>query len=272
MKSRKWSGPPKEGPNEDAPTPPIVAVSGESPFRDCGTVTPSKQVPIINAVLDPQSVVGEELRLLRANLQGVCRPRQITCVAVTSALPGEGKSTISIGLAAALARGPGRRVLLIEADLRRPTIAKTLGLPPVAGLAEWLYGRVDRPPVRQVVGGGFQLLVAGQAAMQQPELLGSPKMDALLRSAREAYDFVLLDATPALPVADIVLLQNLIDGFLLVARSRTTPRAAILEALGRLDKMKALGVVFNDHKEYRHSYRSYAYKSYGMRAGQEDDP
>jgi Mrp family chromosome partitioning ATPase len=92
-------------------------------------------------------------------------------------------------------------------------------------------------------------------------------MEALLASARRAFTFVLLDIPPVLPVADTILLQDLVDGFVVVARSRATSREAIREALGRLRGEKILGVVLNDHREYKHSYRSYGYERYGMRYG-----
>jgi Mrp family chromosome partitioning ATPase len=89
-------------------------------------------------------------------------------------------------------------------------------------------------------------------------------MEALLRSAREAFDFVLLDGPPVLAVSDTILMQDLVDGLLLVVRSRLTPREALLDALGRLRSDKVLGLVLNDHREYRHSYQAYAYQRYGM--------
>jgi Mrp family chromosome partitioning ATPase len=92
-------------------------------------------------------------------------------------------------------------------------------------------------------------------------------MEALLRSARDSYDMVLVDSPPVLPVADTILMQDLLDGFLLVARSRRTPREAILDALGRLRPEKIVGIVLNDHREYRHSYQSYGYDRYGMSYG-----
>jgi capsular exopolysaccharide synthesis family protein len=248
-----------------------TGVSGDVRFLEDGVIQPGKGVPILESLQDPHSVVGEELRLLRAKLQSLCQPRQLKCIAVTSALPGEGKSTLSVGLAAALARGPGRRVLLIEADLRRPTVSASLGLPPAPGLGEWLEGGLDQVPIRRVGSGGFFVLVAGQVSLERPEVLGSGLMEAVLRSARKAFDFVLLDATPVLPVADTILLQDLVDGFLLVARSRRTPREAILEALGRLAPDKVLGVVLNDHSEYKHSYKAHAYERYGMVYGQKPE-
>jgi capsular exopolysaccharide synthesis family protein len=248
-----------------------AVASGDVRFLEDGVVQGGKDVPILEGLRNPHSVVGEELRLLRAKVHGLCQPRQLKCIAVTSALPGEGKSTISVGLAAALARGPGRRVLLVEADLRRPTISESLGLPPAPGLGEWLEGGLDQIPIRLVESGGFFILVAGQVSLERPEVLGSPLMEAVLRSARNAFDFVLVDAAPVLPVADTILLQDLVDGFLFVARSRLTPREAILEALSRIAPDKVLGVVLNDHREYKHSYKAYAYKRYGMTYGQKPE-
>jgi capsular exopolysaccharide synthesis family protein len=233
-------------------------------FSDEGTVRPAKVSPIMESLTNADSVVGEALRLLGARVQKLREDRKMGCVAVTSPLPGDGKSAVALGLAGALAREGGRRVLLVEADLRRPSLTSTLGLPPSPGLTEWLKGGLEYVPLRLVEPGGFFLLVAGQVGLEQPELLGSPRMDALLRAARRLFDMVLLDAVPVMPVTDTVLIQELIDGFLLVVRSRQTPRDALQEALTRLRSDKILGVVLNDHEEYRDSYRSYAYGRYGM--------
>jgi succinoglycan biosynthesis transport protein ExoP len=245
----------------------IVAVL----FHEEGVVAPERPVPIIETLKDPRSPVGEELRLLRANLQAIRqkRPqkRHLGCLAVVSALPGEGKSTVSLGLATALAREPGHRILLVESDLRRPGIAHQLGLSPHPGLGEWLNEGLEPVPVRFVDPGGFFLLSSGATPLERSEDVGSARMDALLRAARERFDLVILDATPILPVADVILLQELVDGFLLVVRSRMTPRAAIHDALGRIRAEKVIGVVLNDHREYRSSYMAYAYHGYGMRAG-----
>lgn len=236
-------------------------------FLDEGVVVQSRSCVVVASLRDARSIVGEELRLLRSRLRTAAKASGARCLALTSALPGEGKSTLSLGLAAALAREPGRRVLLIEADLRRPTISESLGLPPAPGLSEWLNGGLDQAPVRLVKPGGFSVLVAGQDTLERPESLGSPLMDGLLRAARKNFDDVLVDAPPVLPVADAILMQDLVDGFLLVVRSRATPRAAIHEALGRLRAEKIVGVVLNDHQGYRHSYSSYAYDRYGMSYG-----
>jgi Mrp family chromosome partitioning ATPase len=240
------------------------AMPGDVRFLEEGALLVQRQVPIIASLADRHSIVGEELRLLRAKVQGLGRERNLNCIGLTSALPGEGKSTISLGLATAQSRDASKRVLLAEVDLRRPSLSSTLGLPPAPGLSEWLNGGLDQLPVYRIQPAGFFLLSAGQAPLERPESIGSPLMQAFIESARRAFDVVLLDVPPVLPVADTILLQDFVDGFLLVARSRLTPREAILDALGRLRPEKVLGLVLNDHREYKHSYTSYAYKRYGM--------
>jgi capsular exopolysaccharide synthesis family protein len=247
----------------------IAAPDAATPlrFEEREPINAARSVPIFEAVRDSRSVVGEEIRLLRARIQKLCHDRSLRCLAVVSALPGEGKSTTTLGLAAALAREPGRRVLLIEADLRKPSIAQTLGLAPASGLAEWLNGTAAELPVRRMQSEGFFTLQAGLAELERPESLGSAQMEAMLRAARSQYEYVLLDSAPVVPVADAVLLQELVDGFVFVVRSRLTPKEAIREALNKIRQDKVVGIVLNDHRAYRHSYTAYSYDKYGMTYG-----
>jgi capsular exopolysaccharide synthesis family protein len=238
-------------------------VPREISWRDEGSVEPGRPIPILDSLRDDNSAVGEELRLLAARVQELRRERGLNCVALTSALPAEGKSTVTAGLAGALAREPGRRVLLVEADLRRPSLTKSLHLPPAAGLSEYLNGGPSEIPVRRIEPWGFFLVVAGVSAVKRSEALGSGRMTALLRAAKVLYDFVLLDAAPLLPVTDSVLIEDIVDGFLLVVRSRRTPKAAVDEAMAKLRPGSVLGLVLNDHREYRDSYRASAYRRYG---------
>jgi polysaccharide chain length determinant protein (PEP-CTERM system associated) len=247
---------------------PLTPLGGEAPrpgepvFRHAGTADPRRPVPIIETLAQPASEVGEELRLFATRLAETCRRRAIRCVAVTSALPQEGKSTLCLGLAAALARSTGARVLLVDADLRRPSLSRMLGVAPGDGLTEWLNGVVDHVSVCEVAPGGFFLLGAGRSGLERPELMGSPRMAAALLAARRLFDYVILDSVPVLPVADTALLKEVVDGFQLVVRSRTTPREAIREALSRLPADRVIGVVFNAHREYWGARRYYGYKRY----------
>jgi capsular exopolysaccharide synthesis family protein len=234
---------------------------------DAGVVTSSRPCPIVDSLSDSQSVVAEELRLLRSRLRTAGKAGGARCLALTSALPDEGKSTVALGLAAASAREAGRRVLLVEADVRKPTVSLNLGLSPAPGLCEWLNGRLEQVPIRRIEPAGFSVLVAGRERLERPESLGSPQMGALLQAARSAFDDVIVDVPPLLLVADTILMQDLLDAFILVVRSRATPREILVSALERLHADKVVGVILNDHQEYRNSYSSYAYGRYGMSYG-----
>lgn len=216
------------------------------------------------AVLAPGSMAAEEFRLLRAKVKAIGAERSFRCVGIVSATGGEGKSTISLGLAQAMAQEPNKRILLVEADLRKSVIEGYLGLPRTAGLAEWLQGSERTVHVRRVVPQGFDLLSAGHATGEHPELLGSSRMTELLEAARHHFDFVVVDCPPLVPVADSVVLQDLLDGFLFVVRARHSPRETLLKALSHLKPDRVQGLVFNDHREIIPGYYSYGYRQYGQ--------
>jgi capsular exopolysaccharide synthesis family protein len=208
------------------------------------------------------SRLGEQLRMLRTRVKDIATARPFRCFGITSTEGGEGKTTVCLGLAAALAQEPGCRVLVIEADTRKPSIERALGLPQSEGLGEWLSGSDSRLAVRTVQPDGFSLLSVGLLRGLSPELLGSARMAQLITTARAYYDFALLDCPPVLPVADSVLLQDLLDGFLFVVRARHSPREAIVRAASQLKADRIQGVVFNDHRTIlsRYDYGAYRYE------------
>jgi Mrp family chromosome partitioning ATPase len=214
------------------------------------------------ALVSPGTSAFEPLRVLRTKvktaLEGMSmvetalnERRLVRCLGVVSATNGEGTSAIALGLATALAQEQETRVLLVEAALRAPRMAPTLGLIPEPGLSEWLAGGGQRPvPLRRLEPGGVYLLEAGAPSPHQSaELLGSEPMVRLLSAARRSFDFVLLDCPPLEGVADSVVLQDLIDGFLLVVRARHASRNAIRRSLSQLRPGAVHGVVFNDRTE-----------------------
>jgi succinoglycan biosynthesis transport protein ExoP len=234
-------------------------------IEDLAPVVPQVTVPVLQAVQTTGSALGEELRLLRAKLRSLGQERPVACVAMISAGPGEGKSTLSLGLAATLAQEPNRRVLLLEADLRRPTLETYLGLPRLPGLSEWLAGEGSPLGVRRVGPRGFFLLPAGCAPLGQPELLGSERMESILSVARQTFDFIILDCPPLVPVADSLLLQDMVDGYLCVVRARHTPRHVLRRALANVKQDRILGLVLNSHREILDAYQRNAYRQYGLK-------
>ena len=148
----------------------------------------------------------------------------------------DGKTVTSINLAGALARGSGTRVLLIDADLRRPAVETHLGLhgPTGAGLADAL--RDERIGLRQIVravnhGSSVSVVLAGSSRIHVPELLRSPRFESLLQEARALYDFVVLDTPPLAPVYDAAVLSRLVDGLLIVVAAHETPRKLLEETI-----------------------------------------
>jgi capsular exopolysaccharide synthesis family protein len=217
------------------------------------------------ALVSPSSFDAEPYRILLSRLERVRAGRPSLAVAVTSAAPNEGKTTTSINLAAMLARLPGSSVLLLDADLRRPSVAKRIGLVDEAdpGLARVL---------------GHPELVVDDAVLPWPplplsvlavdtreslplEVLHSPAFGALVHAARRAYRYVIVDTPPVVALPDARTLSTLVDGFLLVVRAGVTPRSLLAEALEALEPEKVMGLVFNGDKRPFDGYYG-RYKSY----------
>lgn len=215
---------------------------------------------------DPHSTHAESYRQLRTNLEFVALAAETgraagrgTVLLVTSSRPGEGKSTVAANLAAALAE-TSASVLLVDADLRRPSVAAQLGIEGGAGLTTVLLGQATLEDVVQPWGrAGLQVLASGTVPPNPVELLGSPAMARLVDGLREQYDYVVVDTSPVLPVADAAVLSRLVDGALMVVNAGLTRRDHLQESLANLDQVGAtvLGVVLNavrrDEEEY--SYR-----------------
>lgn len=217
-------------------------------------------------LLDGRTFAIDEVRLLAARLKAALPGRERLCVGVVSAAAGEGKSSLCLGLASVLASEPGRKTLVIELDTRRPSLEKVLGLTRMAGLAEWLESPADLVPVWSVHPPGFAMLAAGLSPIRHPEVLGTDRMTGLLAAARAAFEYVLVDCPPILPVADAILIQERLDGFAFVVRARHSPRETVMRAVARLKPEKVLGMVFNDQREILPSYYNYGYRYYGGRA------
>jgi Mrp family chromosome partitioning ATPase len=209
---------------------------------------PATGQPLQQAVLGSGHYLAEEFRFLAAKVAGLASER-FTTIGVVSSGPSEGKTTVALGLTAALARISEQRALLLEADLRQPSVERYLGLPRAAGVSDFLAGRTHSVAVRTIAPPGFAVLAAGRERLARPELLGSDRMASLLGACQLSYGYVVIDCPPLDPVADAVALQDLIDGFLLVIRARRSPRAAIERAVSRLKENRIRGIVFNDQPE-----------------------
>ncbi len=219
---------------------------------------------VVRTVLNERSLPGEQYRLLAARIKAIGRDRRLRRIGVVSAALGEGKTTVSLGLARALALDRQHRVLLLEFDLRRPAIDKALGWESSpTGLLEFLQGRSEVPLLRRASPGGFWVLSAGPATIESPEVLSSPRLAQLFRAVDRVFDYVIVDCPPLLPVADAVVIQDLLEGFVFVVRSRHSPRETIQQAASLLKPGAIVGLVLNAQHSILPSYHEYAYRRYG---------
>lgn len=210
--------------------------------------------------IDPLGRSAEAYRRLRTNLQFLNVDGGPRTVAVTSSLPGEGKTTTTINLALALAES-GQRVLVIDGDLRRPRLARTLGLESSVGLTTVLIGRAELGDVVQPYGlVGLHVLASGTIPPNPSELLGSRRMTALLDEALQTYDIVLIDTPPLLPVTDAAVLARMVGSTVLVASCGVVHRPELADALTSLESVSANigGIVLN--KVRRRDQSAYAYR------------
>jgi capsular exopolysaccharide synthesis family protein len=220
------------------------------------SVLPSSRLVFLN---EPDSLAAEKFRFLGVRLRQLQQSRPLKKVLVTSTIPEEGKSTVSANLAGVLARRK-QSVLLIEGDLRRPTLAQQFGLGRLAGLGEWLQGgRQTVSNVYRLEGPDFWFMPAGNPPENPLELLQSGRLSYLMGQLVDLFDWIIVDSPPLLPLADTTVWSRVTDGTLLVAREGKSEKKQLQRGLEALKKSDLLGVVLNgcahpDHKSYYQRY------------------
>jgi len=194
-------------------------------------------------------------------LEGVGRKKVLRSIVVTSSQPGEGKTTVSVNLAIALAQ-QGSRVMLVDADLRRPSVHRALGFRNIRGLSGYLTGLSDWAPcVLPGLSPGLDTLPAGRSARNPVALLSSTRMRVLISQLLEEYDYLIVDSPALMPnLMDARILAGLVDGSLLVVRSGMAPRDFVIRARKQLNNV--VGVVLNS-MDVRSMEDYYGYDSYG---------
>ncbi len=225
-------------------------------------------------ITNPNSPGAETFRVLSTRLAHLRRKRPLKKLLITSAVGDEGKSVVSVNLALTLARRAGERVLLIEADLRRPTASALLASSPLRGIAEWHEHKLAlQDAFYQVEGLPLWLLSAGKGIEEPLPLLESDAFAQMLAAVSEGFDWVLLDCTPMLPMADATSLSRLCDGVLVVAREGHTRKRTLIRALDSIEKSKQLGFIFNEASMVQVGYERYygGYGYYGSKKSNGDE-
>jgi capsular exopolysaccharide synthesis family protein len=219
--------------------------------------------------LSPNSAAADRYRALRYSLEGHRSESGLPVTAITSPSPGDGKTVTVLNLAGAFAQAPDARVLVVDADLRRPSIAAYLGLDDnrSPGLSRALRHSACAlgDIVQRLDALNLSVVPAGPPEPSPCELLNSPRLAMLIREARRDFDCVLIDTPPAL-LPDCRLIERWVDGFVMVVTANKTPRRMLSEALGEIDPAKVFGLVFN--ADDRAAARYYGYYAYGSDEGE----
>src|SRR3954469_7844474 len=208
----------------------------------------------------------EEFRTLRSRLYHLREKMTLRKLLVTSALPKEGKSFTSSNLAQVMVRQHGRRVLLIDADLRSPGLHLMLGTNPGPGLSDYLQGRNDDFSIMQRGPMENLFFIPSGTGIEDPaELVGNGKLKILLQRVEPLFDWIIVDSPPAIPVSDASVLAKACDGVLMVVRSNSTPSDLARKARQGFPEQCLVGVVLNGTSDEAAPYARYYYEAYEKR-------
>ena len=236
------------------------------PVADTDLIVPSS--PFLINMDDPYSPLSEEFRKLKTGLIKLTKGATFNnTVQVTSAVPNEGKSLTALNLAISLAQEYDHTVLLIDADFRRPSIHRYLGIEQRIGFSDCLLGEAEIGEVIIPTGiGKLSVITAGREVLNPPELFASQKTRELIADMKNRYHdrFIIFDSPPVLPFAEARTLANLADGVLFVVKEQLASQKNVEEAISALKGCGLLGMVYNDVLIDRHDEKYTSYRNYGQ--------
>jgi len=251
-------------------TPPANVISLT---RDKEEIVPAGEFDFSNATdqmqraMDPGTILGEQFRILRTRLSLLQKQSGIKTVLITSTFPQEGKSFTSYALAGIIAQEQGKRVIVIDADLRKLGSGREYGIDMTGGIAgttQVLQGTSEfRKTLLKSVDPEFWFLPSGGLPPNPSELLSSSEMEKMLQFASERFDWVIVDSPPSLALSDPNLIAPLCDTVVFVVRANSTPAKLALEAMNKIGRERICGVVLNRKKQMhssRHYYQYYYYQ------------
>jgi capsular exopolysaccharide synthesis family protein len=207
------------------------------------SLSPQSRLVCLN---DRESPTAEALRLLGVRLRDSRRIKPLKKVLITSTIPQEGKSTIAGNLACALSYASQERTLLVEGDLRRPSLSAMFGIAPTPGICECVHDGTNLENcIYHLEDAGLWIWPAGHAPGDPLELLQAPKLPVFMDQLAKRFDWIIIDSPPVLPLADTSVWMRLADGILLVTRQGTTEKRQLKKGLEALDRKKLLGALLN---------------------------
>jgi protein-tyrosine kinase len=206
------------------------------------------------------SACAEQFRSLRSRLSQLKNSQNLRTVLVTSAAPREGKTFVVANLAQAIVCQPNLKTLVIDADLRCSSLHQVMGAPSTPGLSDYLRGAADEAAIVQFGDSqnrNLSLIPGGNKITNPSELLSNGRMETLLKRVAPAFDWVIIDSPPCVPVSDASLLAGLADGVLVVIKAASTSSALVRKAREELRKNNIVGLVLNSVEETAAAYGSY---------------
>ena len=209
--------------------------------------------------------VQEAYKTLRTNISFSMPGNDCKCIGVTSANRGDGKSSVAVNLAISFAQ-IGKKVVIIDCDMRLPTVALKIGIEPKPGLSNFLVGsnNIEELLIRRVQDKGIDVLPAGNIPPDPTKLLESQQMNDLIDVLKNHYDYIIIDLPPLMPVSDAVILAKYIDGYLIVVRHEKSEFAKISDTLHQLEfaGAKIIGFVYNGKVSESHYGKSRKNRNY----------
>ncbi len=217
---------------------------------------------------ESDSMVTEQYRILYTKISDLIEKKTKKVFAISSAIPGDGKTVTALNLAVVIARDFGKKTLLLEGDFRRPSMSLYLKAELEDGLVDLLLSETNirstlipfADTLIPFADDNLSVLPAVKSVQNSMGLLSSRRMQELLEMVKKQYDVVLIDAPPVLPLADMGLFEKVVDGIILIVRAEKTPRGSLLQAIDTLATDKLVGIVLNDMRQLRSSYYRYVYK------------
>lgn len=260
--SKPSQGHPEESSTPEAVTPALPRKELNDVPVESLAVQPESRLILLT---DPRGPGADRMRYLRMQLRAFKSATKLQSLVITSAVPGEGKSTLTVNLATTLAEGEKKPVLVIEADLHQPSLAGILSLSPIEGLAECIEHALNPlAAIRRLEPLNWYLLQAGVPSSNPTGLIQSDGFAKVLAALTPLFEWILIDTPPVAPLTDALSIARQADAALLVVRADTTPRELVEEAVTELGPDRVAAIVLNGAQGLNRLYSKYS-KYYGKR-------
>jgi polysaccharide chain length determinant protein (PEP-CTERM system associated) len=221
---------------------------------------------------DPNSIITEQYRVLYAKLNDISERCGSKVFAITSPIRGDGKTLTALNIAVVMARDFGKKILLLEGDFKTPSLVKFIKHELQSDLVDMLLSRnsanVTSIPFSDTLipfaDDNLSILPAAKSVSNSSGLVSSQSMKMLLQTLKEQYDYVIIDAPPILPLSDMSIFEEVVDGIVIVVRAEKTPKSALIRSLDTIDNKKIFGLILNEFREPLPKYYQYPYKDFNI--------